>query len=391
MNDLKKGTIIKFKSWDGYFNVGKIEEFNDGKYKVHSDNSRLNILYIEPSDIVSVIEKDVLKKGTLIKFKSWDGYFNVGTIESFYNGKYKVKSDNSKLKLLYIQPSDIVSVIEKDANMNIEGTEEISLIEEPAKLKKGGYALDVVVEDMPKVEIEHKKDSFYGMFANGGNTLDVVVEEIPKVEIEHKKDSFYGMFDNGGYALDETMEVLPNELTIYIPLFDSNEKPLSDEELEAREFDVKDFLTYYFGDYLVKNIASSYVDDKGELIMQKHIQISSYCTDAEFNDFKHILFNQISVWAGLWNQEKIVLEYEDEIYDIRPMEDMMEKGGELWIQDALTKMRKKGTVNSFTKQAKREGLTPIEFAKKVLKNPKGYILKTRRRAMFVKNTNPEKF
>ena len=391
MNNLKQGTLIKFKSWDGYFNVGKIEEFNDGKYKVHSDNSRLNILYIEPSDIVSVIEKDILKNGTLIKFKSWDGYFNIGKIEGFNNGKYKVHSDNSRLNMLYIEPSDIVSVIEKDTIINFEGVDQINLIEKPSKLKQGGYALDVVIEEMPKVEIEHKTDSIYSVFSNGGNTLDVVVEEIPKVEIKHKKDSFYGMFSNGGYALDETMEGLPNELTIYIPLFDSSGKPLSDAELEAREFDVKDFLTYYFGDYLVKNISSSYIDDKGELIMQKHIQISSYCTDTEFNDFKYILFNQISVWAGLWNQEKVVLEYEDEIYEIRPMEDMMEKGGELWIQDALTKMRKKGTINSFTKQAKREGLTPIEFAKKVLKNPKGYILKTRRRAMFVKNTNPEKF
>jgi hypothetical protein len=302
-----------------------------------------------------------LKQGTLVKFKSWDGYFNAGVIEGFDNGRYKIQLNNSRVSMLYIQPSDIVSVVEKDANLNFTETDQRNLIEEPVKLEEG----DIVEE--------------------------VVAIEKPKVEIEHKKDSFYGMFANGGYALDEPLSGLPNELTIYIPLFDAGEKPVSDEEIEAREFDVKDFLTYYFGDYLVKNIASSYVDDKGELIMQRHIQISSYCTDREFNDFKHILFNQVSVWAGLWNQDSVVLEYEDKTYRIMPTEDMMKKGGELWIQDAISKMEKKGTINLFTKQAKREGLTPIEFAKKVLSKPKGYTLKTRRRAMFVKNTNPEKF
>ena len=54
-------------------------------------------------------------------------------------------------------------------------------------------------------------------------------------------------------------------------------------------------------------------------------------------------------------------------------------------------MKKKGTIGAFTKQAKREGLTPIAFAKKVLKNLKGYTLKTRRRANFVRNVNPDKF
>jgi hypothetical protein len=85
------------------------------------------------------------------------------------------------------------------------------------------------------------------------------------------------------------------------------------------------------------------------------------------------------------------MEYEDKIFHIFPLENMMKKGGELWIQEATKNMKKKGSVGAFTKQAKREGLTPIEFAKKVLAKPQGYTLKTRRRANFVKNVNPEKF
>lgn len=67
----------------------------------------------------------------------------------------------------------------------------------------------------------------------------------------------------------------------------------------------------------------------------------------------------------------------------------MEKGG--WIEKATSEMKKKGTIGSFTKMAKKHGDTPVEYAKEVLDNPSEHTLKTRRKAQFVKNTNPEKF
>jgi len=71
----------------------------------------------------------------------------------------------------------------------------------------------------------------------------------------------------------------------------------------------------------------------------------------------------------------------------------MAKGGKVdkWIQKADKEMEKEGTVGAFTKQAKRVGMTPVAFAKKVLANSKDYTKRTRERAQFVKNTNPEKF
>jgi len=71
--------------------------------------------------------------------------------------------------------------------------------------------------------------------------------------------------------------------------------------------------------------------------------------------------------------------------------ELMKKGGELWIQEAVKEMKEKGTEGAFTNQAKREGMDTISFAKKVINNPDKYTDKTYRRAMFVKNTNPEKF
>jgi len=65
------------------------------------------------------------------------------------------------------------------------------------------------------------------------------------------------------------------------------------------------------------------------------------------------------------------------------------KGG--WIQKAQERMKKNGTIGAFTAQAKKKGKTAIEFAKSVLSTPEKYTKKTRQRAQFVKNTNPDKF
>ena len=46
---------------------------------------------------------------------------------------------------------------------------------------------------------------------------------------------------------------------------------------------------------------------------------------------------------------------------------------------------------SFTKQAKRAGMSTVAFAKEVLRSPDKYSEKTRERAQFMKNVNPELF
>jgi hypothetical protein len=69
----------------------------------------------------------------------------------------------------------------------------------------------------------------------------------------------------------------------------------------------------------------------------------------------------------------------------------MKDGGELWIQDAVSQMKSKGTIGAFTKQAKSHGMTTVEFAKEVINNPDKYRTRTLRRAVFMKNTNPDKF
>ena len=54
---------------------------------------------------------------------------------------------------------------------------------------------------------------------------------------------------------------------------------------------------------------------------------------------------------------------------------------EKWIQEATSHMKE----GAFTQQALHHHMTPEEFAEEVLKHPKKYTLRTRRRAQFIKN------
>jgi hypothetical protein len=290
-----------------------------------------------------------LQAGTTIKFyNNWSNQYMIGEIISEKNSGYQVAIKSRVANEIFVELNDIVDVIDKTRKF-VPVDEEI--IEEP------------IVEEP-------------------------IVEE-PIVEI--KEPTFKGLFADGGITDSNKIEGLPNELTVFVPLFNYKGEPASDSEIDNRVDDVKEFLIKNFGEFVVQNLGSSYIDREGNLVMRKTVEITAYPSDEEFNLKKQELINQISLWANDWGQDYMILEYEEEMFYILSMNDMMKQGGELWIQDAVSQMQKKGTIGSFTKQAKREGLTPIEFAKKVLKNPKGYTLKTRRRANFVRNVNPDKF
>ena len=105
-------------------------------------------------------------------------------------------------------------------------------------------------------------------------------------------------------------------LAIFIPLFNTNGEPASDNEIENRIDDVKHFLNRNFGEFVVQDMGSSYIDREGNLIMRKTIQISVYPSDEEFNYHKQQLINQLSLWASEWGQDFMLLEYEDEMFYI---------------------------------------------------------------------------
>jgi len=58
-----------------------------------------------------------------------------------------------------------------------------------------------------------------------------------------------------------------------------------------------------------------------------------------------------------------------------------------WIQKAVKRMKAKGTVGAFTKQAKQYNMTPKQFANYVLAHKDKFSATTIKRASFAKNAN----
>jgi hypothetical protein len=329
-----------------------------------------------------------LEVGTTIKFRnSWTDQNMIGhIIEKKQNG-YQVEIKSRVANSIFVEQNDIVSVIDK--TIKFEPVIEEPIIEEVLEVVEEPIVEIPIVEE-PIIEEPIVEEPIVEEPIVEEPIVEEPIVEIPIIE-EEKKSSFQGLFANGGVTNSQNNIGLPNELTIYIPIYDVDGNPASDTEIDSRVANVEDFLKKHFGGFVTKNFGSSYIDQEGNLIMRKTIQVTAYPSDKEFNLKKRDLINQISLWTNYWGQDFTLLEYEDYNFYIMRMEDMLKQGGEVWIQDAVKQMKKKGTIGAFTKQAKREGLTPIAFAKKVLKNPKGYALKTRRRANFVKNVNPDKF
>lgn len=61
-----------------------------------------------------------------------------------------------------------------------------------------------------------------------------------------------------------------------------------------------------------------------------------------------------------------------------------------WAQAAAKSMRKRGTVGSLDRIAKRYGMSGIEFARKVMANPSKYPSSTVKKANFAVNINKGK-
>jgi len=358
--NLEVGTTIKFySSWSDQYMIGDIIEKKQNGYQVEIKSRVAKSIFIEQNDIVSVIDKT-------IKFEP--------VIEE------PIVEEPIVEEPIVEEPIVEIPIIE-------EPIVEIPIVEEP--IVEEPIVEEPIVEE-PIVEEPIIEEPIIEEPIIEEPIIEEPIVEIPIVE-EEKKSSFQGLFANGGITNSQNNIGLPNELTIYIPFYDVDGNPASDTEMDSRVANVEDFLKKHFGGFVTKNFGSSYIDQEGNLIMRKTIQVTAYPSDMEFNLKKRDLINQISLWTTYWGQDFTLLEYEDYTFYIMRMEDMLKQGGEVWIQDAVKQMKKKGTIGAFTKQAKREGLTPIAFAKKVLKNPKGYALKTRRRANFVKNVNPDKF
>ena len=196
-------------------------------------------------------------------------------------------------------------------------------------------------------------------------------------------------FEKGGaIPYRDKMFELPLEMVVYVPSTQDVNKVISVDEMDSRVDEVKNYLATKFGGYTSSDKIGGFVDSNGILVNEEIVQVVAFSTKEAFEENRNQLIEQLAKWGKEWGQEAIGFEYEG---DLLYVPQQLKRGGELWIQDAVDRMKSNGTEGAFTRQAKRHGKTPVEFAKQVLKNPENYRTTTLRRAVFVKNTNPEKF
>lgn len=221
---------------------------------------------------------------------------------------------------------------------------------------------------------------------------DVDYSKDTKVLSVSLKPQAYTEFGNGGAIPEQDkMFHLPLEMVVYVPSTQDVDKVISVDEMDSRVNEVKTYLAEKFGGYSSADKLGGFVDSNGNLVNEDVVQVVSFSTEESFDTNKEELIKQLSKWGKEWGQEAIGFEFEGDLFYVPQEGQVMNKGGDVWIQDAIGKMKSKGTLGAFTKQAKRNKMTTIEFSKEVLKHPKNYQMKTFRRAMFVKNTNPELF
>jgi hypothetical protein len=125
-----------------------------------------------------------------------------------------------------------------------------------------------------------------------------------KLTAEERKRTFY----------------LPIENTVYVPQTYGIEeqKKISDEEMEKRVDETRDYLSNKFGGYTSVKATGGYVLKDGRLVKERVVKVTSFSTKKDFNKNEPELINQIGRWGNKWKQESISYENEGDLFIIKP-------------------------------------------------------------------------
>jgi hypothetical protein len=266
------------------------------------------------------------------------------------------------------------------------------------KTKKYWRKIWKVVAVSNEEALEKAMNKFESLAASKGKTVSTTDvfkhKDLTSDQFDKLTKSGKVIFEDGGEVQlpnQDKMFHLPLETVVYVPSTQDVDKVISVDEMEKRVQEVKTYLAKLFGGYSSTDKIGGFVDSKGNLVNEEVVQVVSFATQEDFDKHKEELIKKVSYWAKVWGQEAIGLEFEGDLFYVPQEEEVFKRGGSVWISDAVKSMKRKGTLGAFTRQAKRHKMTPAEFAKKVLSNPDDHYYKTRRRAQFVVNANPDLF
>ena len=306
------------------------------------------------------------------------------------------------------------------------------LIDHAPALSKGGKTQSDFVDVLLKHTQTYSKDKYgepidemsFFVVGDGKQAKRITAETVSGKHIDIPVIDLYEVFDKGGLTptqyksleqkYDE-LQSLYHDSVAQCDVVDKLDDEIDDLEIKLRQYEKenyadggkiaikmtinKDEAEHLLAKLQSENPTNSYSIDtyKGSYVVTANYkdggQTQEFIVDIENdNHYKKVGKAKYGISKDKKGKEYVTLFFDNgsvNTYSMHEVQKKYDDGG--WIQDATSKMKKKGTVGSFTKMAKRHGDTPVEYAKEVLDHPSKHTLKTRRKAQFVKNTNPEKF
>ena len=306
------------------------------------------------------------------------------------------------------------------------------LIDHAPALSKGGKTQSDFVDVLLKHTQTYSKDKYgepidemsFFVVGDGKQAKRITADTVSGKHIDIPVIDLYEVFEKGGLtptqykSLEQKYDNLQaeyHESVSQCEVVDKLDEEIDDLEIKLREYEKENFAMggkvaikmttnkdeaeHLLAKLQSENPSNSYSIDtyKGSYVVTANYkdggQTQEFIVDIENdNHYKKVGKAKYGISKDKKGKEYVTLFFDNgsvNTYSMHEVQKKYDDGG--WIQDATSKMKKKGTVGSFTKMAKRHGDTPVEYAKEVLDNPSKHTLKTRRKAQFVKNTNPEKF
>lgn len=339
------------------------------------------------------------RKGAIKSMKGFDGGGEIKVGDIYQRSGYT-------MEVLEILSENEKTIKVKALNTSSTGMKVVqtSNIRKSTELKKIGsaYAGGGSIEKQNKsmlendaVQIEHHSEELNKVVPKTNKVPAWVIGKTSRInsdlsDVTHYLDGRSQVkkkFDTGGtleLSREKAKKVfhLPYESAIYVPSTSNVDEVISPEEMDSRVQEVQNYLGSLFGGFSSAETMGGFVDSTGKLVNEDIIKVTSFAEKDAFNQNKEEVLNKLADWSKQWGQEAMGFEFEGDLYYVPAN---YKQGGELWIQNAVKEMDKKGTKGAFTKQAKRHGMTPKEFAKEVESNPSKYRKKTRQRANFVEN------
>jgi hypothetical protein len=309
----QKNRLIKYASENNlWFDKSNLKNFLDrgGEQKVYLIDG-----------------KNVIKVNSSIYYDNWLDYFNSLLLHNYFfpDTSYELIGfilDGglfAVVKQPYVKATQLTDLDFVEKFMSDKGFYRVIKEAIPTNDYKNSE-LDISIEDLHTENVLTKEGELC--------FIDTIFYIDYDSVLRFKKGGDVSVAEKLGVSEKETKNIfhLPYEFTIYVPSTKGVSENIPKEEFQKRIKEVETKLANLFGGFSASDIQGGYMSTKQELVSEKIVKVTSYCTAEAFNQNKSKLLQQISNWSVEWEQEAIGLEFEG---DLMYVPQKLEKGGNM--------------------------------------------------------------